>query len=43
MALRDIYGFFGMTIREFRTEWAELSDEEKAQIREGIENGSYTY
>ncbi len=41
--LVDIKDFFGMTMKEMRDEWSALSDQEKAQIREGIGNGSYTY
>jgi len=41
--LGKVAEFFGMKLGEFRTEWAELSPEDKAQIREGIESGSLTY
>jgi hypothetical protein len=27
----------------FKKEWGELSEDDKAQIREGIENGTLTY
>lgn len=35
--------FFGMKVGEFRKEWAELSDKDKAELKSGIENGSLTY
>jgi hypothetical protein len=41
--LTDVIAFFEMTMREFREEWSRLSDEAKAEIREGIGNGTYTY
>jgi hypothetical protein len=41
--LQQIMEFFGMPPRVFRTEWADLTDTDKAQLREGIGNGSLTY
>lgn len=33
----------GYSISQFRKEWAELSDESKAQLKDGVENGTLTY
>ena len=41
--LTEIMAFFDMPIKEFRDEWARLSDTDKAQIRAGIGDGSFTY
>lgn len=35
--------FFGMSSGDFAREWKQLSAEDKAQIKGGIENGSLTY
>ena len=35
--------FFDIKAGQFRTEWAELSETDKAQLKAGIENGSLTY
>jgi hypothetical protein len=32
-----------LTLRDFSAEWKEMTDADKAQIREGIQNGSLTY
>ncbi|HEY1645716.1 MAG TPA: hypothetical protein VGF75_05075 [Candidatus Saccharimonadales bacterium] len=42
-SLVDTMKFFDMSSAEYRTEWAELTDQDKAEIREGIGNGSLTY
>ncbi len=44
--LVDVMHFFGFEkseIGKFRREWNELSDEEKAQFKKGIGDGSLTY
>ena len=48
--LPEIMNYFGyrdadgkLQVAKFRREWAELSDESKQQIRQGIGNGSLTY
>lgn len=33
----------GAGLTAFRAEWAELSSDDKAQIREGLQNGTHTY
>lgn len=44
MNLNEIRQFFGITnVALFRKEWSELSDKDKAEIKEGLSNGSYTY
>ena len=35
--------FFGMRATEFRTEWAQLSETEKKQLRDGVADGSLSY
>lgn len=42
--LTRIKEFFGYkTLAEFAKDWKLLSDEDKAQIKSGIEDGSLTY
>lgn len=41
--LKKIMEFFGMSPSEFTKDWKKLTTEDKAQIREGIENGTLTY
>lgn len=41
--LTEVIAFFEMSTSQFRNEWKELDDDSKAQIREGIGNGSLTY
>lgn len=35
--------YFGMKLSDFRAQWAELTDTDKAQLKEGIGSGSLTY
>jgi hypothetical protein len=35
--------FFGIPIAKFRTEWDELSDQDKLHIRSGLKSGTLTY
>lgn len=42
-AVSDFLRKEGETLKEFTAQWNTLSDAEKAQIREGIGNGTYTY
>lgn len=39
--VKDFFGYDN--IGEFRKQWNELTEQDKAQIREGIGNGSLTY
>lgn len=39
--LSDGYPQYKMS--QFRAEWAELSDESKAQIKAGVEDGTFNY
>lgn len=42
--LNDIRKFFGIdNIAQFRKEWNDLSDKDKAHIKSGIENDTLTY
>lgn len=41
---RPILEFFGYpNVASFATEWRKLDDEDRAQIRQGIADGSLTY
>lgn len=39
----DVMKFFGMKPPEFRKDWAELSRQDKEDLKSGIENGTLTY
>jgi hypothetical protein len=39
--IRDYFGY--ATSKEFRTDWVQLTDEDKHQIRDGFDNGTMTY
>lgn len=43
--VKTVKEFFGMTMAEMKAEWIKggLTDEDKAQILEGLGNGSLTY
>lgn len=41
--MKAVMDFFGMSVPEFRREWAKMTDADKAQLKEGIANGSLTY
>ncbi len=43
--LKDVREFFGMTVGQFRDEWTKqgLTDKDKAEIRQGIGDGTMTY
>ncbi len=41
--LTEIMKFFGMTASTFQRQWSKLTDTDKAQIRQGIGNGTMTY
>lgn len=42
--LKDIKDFFGFTsLSEFSTEYKQLSEKDREEIKAGIENGSLTY
>ena len=40
-AIKEFFGF--ATLGDFRNEWTQLSDKDKNELREGIENGTLTY
>lgn len=39
----DYFRREGQTLKEWTAEWNQLSEEEKAQLKEGIGNGTLTY
>jgi hypothetical protein len=41
--LKTIRDFFGLESGEFTRMWKELSTEDRAQIKQGITDGSFTY
>lgn len=45
--IKQVSDFFGklpgQTLKDFSAEWSALSEVEKAQIREGLGNGTLTY
>lgn len=44
MGLNEIRKFFGYeNIAQFRKEWAQLTDKDKAEIKSGLESGTMTY
>lgn len=42
-SLKQIAEFFGGTLSAFSTDWKALDETSKAQIRDGIGDGSLTY
>lgn len=42
-SLKDVMAYFNMTPAEFTPSWRKMTTEDKAQIRDGIGNGSLTY
>lgn len=42
-SLKAVMAFFGMTAKEMVKEWKALTQEDRDQIRNGIEDGSLTY
>jgi hypothetical protein len=43
VTLATIRDFFEVKTAQFMKEWQELSDQDKADIRQGFEDGSMTY
>ena len=47
ITIKAIKEFFGMrpgdTLKSFTEEWKSLSDEDKAQIKQGLSDGTFTY
>lgn len=41
--LTAVREFFGMSLAEMKAEWIPLPPKDKAEILEGIENGTLTY
>lgn len=43
ITLKDIMAFFGMSPAEMSKEWKGLTADDKAQIKNGLADGSLTY
>jgi hypothetical protein len=43
VTLKDIMAFFGMSPKEMSREWKEMTDLDKADIKEGLGNGTLWY
>jgi hypothetical protein len=41
--IKDVMNFFEIPIATFSKEWKELSDKDKADLREGIGDGTLSY
>lgn len=41
--IKDFFGLNGKTLKAFTEEWKALTDEDKAQIKQGIGDGTLTY
>lgn len=41
--LKQVIDYFGLPMSQFAKEWKAVSDEDKAQIKAGIGDGSFTY
>lgn len=41
--LTEMRTYFGMTTKEFATEWRQLSDKDKADLKKGIGDGTLNY
>lgn len=42
-SLTEMRMYFGMTTKEFATEWRQLTAEDKADLKKGIGNGTLNY
>lgn len=43
IGLKEIMEFFGAKLGEFSKEWRQLTEQDRTQIRAGIEDGTFTY
>jgi hypothetical protein len=41
--IKEVMNYFGMKSGEFMTQWRKLSDQDKADLRGGVLNGTLTY
>lgn len=41
--IKQVMAFFDMKAGEFMKEWKPLPDKDRAQLREGVMNGTLTY
>lgn len=41
--LKVIMNYFEMSARDFMTEWKQLNEQDKEQLRQGISSGSLNY
>ena len=43
MIMAAIAKFFAIPLGQFRAEWADLSEQDKADLKKGMSDGTYTY
>ena len=44
LTIKDMKEFFGYTkLADFSADWKQLTDKDKAEIRQGLADGTYTY
>lgn len=43
VGLKEVMQFFGMQPAEFAAAWRKMTSQDKADIRAGLTNGTYTY
>lgn len=41
--LKTVREFFGMSMQEMKAEWVPLSDKDKAELTQGLTDGTLTY
>lgn len=42
-SIAEVRNYFGMPTGEFATEWKQLSDKDKKDLKQGIGNGTLNY
>lgn len=42
-SVKDVMAYFGMPVSQFKSEWSKLTDQDKANLKAGIGDGSLTY
>lgn len=43
ITVKEIMEFFGMKASEFMKDWKKMTPEDKAQIKKGLTDGTFTY
>lgn len=43
VGLKEVMQFFGMQPVQFAADWRKMTSQDKADIRAGLTNGTYTY